>query len=161
MRRIGQELPREECLRILQEHENGVLALQGDEGYPYAVPLNYHYMDERLYFHCAMEGHKIDAIRRCDKASFCIIDADAVDADKATTRFRSLIIFGRVRLLEDEAEKRRALLSLGKRFCPGREAAIQAEIDQSLSHTGVIELTIEHISGKENKDLARERRQRA
>ena len=161
MRRKNQALPREECLRILNEHENGVLALSGDDGYPYTVPLNHSCMDGNIYFHCAVEGHKLDAIRSCDKATVCVIDADEVDAENATTRYRSVVVFGRVRLLEDENEKRRALIALGARFCPGREEAIMQEINESIHHTGVIELTIEHISGKENKDLARQRRQRA
>ena len=161
MRRKNQDIPREACLEILQRRENGVLALLGDGDYPYAVPLNHVCMDEKLYFHCAVEGHKIDAIRRNDKATYCVIDADEVDAEKATTRYRSVVVFGRVRLLEDENEKRRALIALGARFCPGREEAIMQEINESIHYTGVIELTIEHISGKENKDLARQRRERA
>ena len=161
MRRKNQDIPREACLEILQRRENGVLALLGDGDYPYAVPLNHVCMDEKLYFHCAVEGHKIDAIRRCDKASYCVIDADEVDIAQTTTRYRSVIAFGRVRMVEDEALKRSILMQLGLRFCPGMEDKILSEIDASIARTGVVEFTIEHISGKENKDLARQRRERA
>lgn len=161
MRRKNQALDHAECLRILDARENGVLALSGDDGYPYAVPLNHVYMDGKIYFHCAAEGHKIDAIRNLDKASFCVIDADQVDAEAMSTRFRSVIVFGRVRLLEDEGEKIRALAAIGNRFCPAVPEKIEQEIRDSLSHTGVIELEIEHISGKESRALAKERRGQA
>ena len=161
LRSKNQILPREECLRILRERENGVLSLLGDDGYPYGVPLNHTLLDGKIYFHCAAEGHKIDAIARCDKAGFTVTELDAVDAEKATTRYRSVIAFGRVRLIADAAEKRRVLIALGARFCPGREDAILDEINQLIERTGIIEFTPEHISGKENKDLARRRRERA
>lgn len=161
MRRKNQELDRAECLRILKERESGVLALSGDEGYPYAVPLNHVLVDGKLYFHCATEGHKIDAICGCDKASFCVIDADDVDRENYSTRFRSVIVFGRVRLLEDEGEKVRVLTALGNRFCPATPEKTDLEIRDALSRTGVIELTPEHISGKESRALAKERREQA
>ena len=69
MRRIKQQIPEEECIKILKEEPRGVLSVLGDDGYPYGVPID-HYYDEktgRIYFHCAKEGHKLDAIRRCDK----------------------------------------------------------------------------------------------
>ena len=159
MRRKHQALDRDECLRILQERENGVLALSGDDGYPYAVPLNHVYVDEKLYFHCAIEGHKIDAIRGCDKASFCVIDADAVDREAYTTNYRSVIAFGRVRMVEDEEEKLRALTAIGNSFCPATPEKTTLEIRGAISRTGIIEMTLEYISGKESGALARARRE--
>lgn len=160
MRKKNQSLDRAECLRILNERENGVMALSGDEGYPYAVPLNHVLVDGKLYFHCATEGHKIDAIRSCDKASFCVIDADDVDAEAYTTRFRSVIVFGRVRLVEDDGERLRALMAIGNRFCPATPEKTDMEIRGAFSRTGIIEMDIEHISGKESRALAMERRKR-
>lgn len=161
MRRKQQALDHAECLRILNARENGVMALSGDDGYPYAVPLNHVLADGKLYFHCATEGHKIDAIRRCDKASYCVIDADAVDSEELSTRFRSVVVFGRVRVVEDAELKRRALMAIGKRFAPVNMQKVMREIDESLHHTGIIEMEIEHITGKESRGLARERRERA
>ena len=161
MRRNNQALDRDECLRIFKTRENGVLALSGDNGYPYAVPLNYVYADEKLYFHCAIEGHKIDAIRSCDKASFCVIDADAVDREAYTTHFRSVIAFGRVHIVEDEEEKIRALVALGNGFCPAAPEKTVMEIRGAISRTGIIEMTLEHISGKESGALAKARREQA
>ena len=73
MRRKRQLLPQEQALEILENNTSGVLALSGDGGYPYAVPMSYVYNDGKIYFHCAKAGHKIDAIRSCDKASFCVV----------------------------------------------------------------------------------------
>lgn len=159
MRRKNQALKKEICLDILNRRENGTLALLGDHGYPYAVPLNYVCMGEKLYFHCAVEGHKIDSIRRCEKASYCVIDADRVDTAEYTTRFRSVIAFGKVRLLEDESEKIAALNAIGNRFCPETPEKTGEEIRGAVGHTAVIEFTIDHISGKESQSLARERRE--
>ena len=85
MRRKNQQLPRGECCRILEEATSGVLAVSGDDGYPYAVPLSFAYADGRLYFHVAKSGHKLDALRRNPKASFCIIERDEIVPAEYTT----------------------------------------------------------------------------
>ena len=115
MRRKKQQLTQEETMVILREGTSGVLSLTGDEGYPYGVPLSYVYDGDKLYFHCAKEGHKIDAIRKNPKASFCVIAQDEIVPEKYTTCYRSVIAFGSVRILENEGEKRRAIeeLALG------------------------------------------------
>ena len=112
MRRKNQLLPQEEAEAILRQGTSGVLSLLGDGGYPYGVPLSYVYHNGKLYFHCAKAGHKLDAIRREGKCSFCVIDQDQVVAEKYTTLFRSVIAFGQVRVLEDDGEKRAALEAL-------------------------------------------------
>ena len=112
MRRKRQQLSDEESIGLLQKATSGTLALLGDGGYPYAVPVSYAYDDGKLYFHSAMSGHKVDAIRNCDKASFCIIDQDHVSPSEYTTYFRSVIAFGRIRIVEDETEK----LAIGAEF---------------------------------------------
>lgn len=160
MRRENQSLERAECLRILDARETGVLALLGDDGYPYAVPLNYVRENDCLYFHCALEGHKIDAIANCDRASFCVIDADSVDLDGHTNRFRSVIAFGRACVVEDEAKKIRALTAIGHRFCPETPERTDMETARALNRVSVIEFKIEHLSGKEARALAKERREK-
>ena len=64
MRRALQELSRAESEEILRRGSCGVLALQGDDGYPYTVPLSYCYEGGRIYFHCAKAGYKLDCIAR-------------------------------------------------------------------------------------------------
>src|SRR5699024_12832989 len=107
-RRKKQALSREDCADILKRGTSGVLALAGDQDYPYAVPISYVYDGEKLYFHCAKSGHKLDAINRNAKASFCVIDQDEIVPEEYTSYFRSVIVFGTMRILTDEDEKRDA-----------------------------------------------------
>ena len=100
MRRKGQALGKEECEEILRAGRTGVLALSGDDGYPYPVPLNYVFAEGKLYFHCAKSGHKADAIARSDKAGFCVVARDQVVPGKFTTYFQSVIAFGRIAAAE-------------------------------------------------------------
>lgn len=158
LRRKNQCLSPEECIRILQETSYGVMALQGDDGYPYIVPLNHACMDGKLYFHGAVQGHKIDAIACCDKASYCVIDASDVDRENYSTRYRSVIAFGRVRVVQEDERKLHALRAIGDKFCPDTPEKTGAEIRGAIAHTAVLEFSMEHISGKESRALAEERR---
>lgn len=135
----------------------GVLAVSGDDGYPYAVPLSYVYDDGRLFFHCAPSGHKLDAIAGNEKASFCVIDQDHVVPEEYTTYYRSVIAFGRARVLEDEGEKRAALEKLAERYSPRQEEGRRAEIDKLFQRVCMVELAVEHMSGKEAIELVTEK----
>jgi len=157
MRRKRQQLSDEESLEILQKATAGTLALLGDNGYPYAVPLSYVYAEGKLYFHSALSGHKVDAIRNCDKASFCVIDRDDVRAEKYTTFYRSVIAFGRIHIIEDEAEKLAAARLLGNRYNPHQDEALQKEIESGLSRMLALCFDIEHLTGKEAIELVRQR----
>ena len=157
MRRSRQQLTQDRALEILQKATSGVLALLGDNDYPYAVPLSYVYSEGKLYFHSAMAGHKIDAISKCDKASFCVIDQDNVQPETYTTHFRSVIAFGRISIVEDEAEKLAAARRLGDKYNPGHDEALQKEIESGLARMLVIRLDIEHLTGKEAIELVRKR----
>lgn len=112
MRRKRQLLSKEDTQKILYQGTSGVLAVSGDDGYPYAVPLSYVYDGEKIYFHSAKSGHKLDAIVKNPKASFCVIDQDNIVPDEYTTYFRSVIVFGTIHILHDEAEKREAIEKL-------------------------------------------------
>lgn len=154
MRRCKQALERTVVEDILRRGSSGVLAVLGDDAYPYAVPLSYVYADGKLYFHGAKEGHKIDAIRQHAKASFCVIDQDAVVPEEYTTYFRSVIAFGRMRILETDAEKRVAIEKPAVKYAPhdtaeNRHAAIQRE----WAPLCMLEMTIDHLSGKEAIEL--------
>lgn len=158
MRRKNQALSHEECELILNKATSGVLALSGDDNYPYAVPLSYVYDNGRIYFHCARSGHKIDAISRNEKASFCVIDQDLVIPEEYTTYFRSVIVFGKIRILTDEKEKRLAIEKLAERYAPdiGTHER-QKAIDKDYAPLCMLELTIEHMSGKEAIELAKKK----
>lgn len=158
MRRKRQEMTRQESDAVLRRGTSGVLALHGDDGYPYAVPISYVYDGARLFFHCAPEGHKIDAIRRNGKASFCVIDRDDVVPEKYTTRFRSVIVFGAIRILENEQEKREAIEKLVLKYAPLASADNRREaVDRDWKRLCMIELTVAHVTGKEGIELVREK----
>lgn len=156
MRRKKQALSFEENIQVLQRGTSGVLAVHGDDDYPYAVPLSYVYHDNKIFFHCARTGHKLDAIARNPKVSFCVIDKDQIMQDKYTSYFRSVIIFGKARVLEDEAEKRNAIEILTARYSPDQEEAHRLHaIEKEFKAVCMIELAIEHMSGKEAAGLVK------
>ena len=157
MRRSKQRLPREVAVEILERNTSGVLALSGDEGYPYAVPMSYVYADGKIYFHSAKNGHKIDAIQRNEKASFCVIDQDQIIPEKYTTFFRSAIVFGRLRLVEDMEEMRRIAAALAMKYSADFKEGIPKEINASIRNMAVLELTIDHITAKEAIELIKQR----
>lgn len=158
MRRARQQLSRAECDAILQRGTSGVLALAGDDGYPYAVPISYLYDGTALYFHCALTGHKLDAIRRCDKASFCVVDQDQVVPREYTSYFRSVIAFGRIAILEEEAGKRAAIEKLALKYAPEDDAAHREEIiRREWEPLCMLKMTIDHLTGKEAIELTRRR----
>lgn len=154
MRRGRQELSREECEAVLGRGSAGVLAVAGDDGYPYAVPLSYAFDGDRLVFHCARSGHKLDAIVREPKASFCVVDQDEVHPEEYTSYFRSVIVFGTMHVIEDDDEKRAAAEVLGRRYAPEEtEESLTAEIDKFWRQLTMLEMRIDHMTGKQAKEL--------
>ena len=157
MRRKRQALTQAQCQAILEQGSCGVLALSGDGGYPYAVPLSYLYHQGKLYFHSAKSGHKLDALRREPKASFCVVAQDQVAPLEYTTLYRSVIVFGRLRELEDDREKRAAIETLALKYAPQDTPAHREEaIRRDWGPLCMLELTPEHVSGKQGKDLVGE-----
>jgi len=158
MRRGRQQLSEAETREILERCTAGTLAVLGDGGYPYAVPLSYVYLDGRIYFHCARAGHKLDAVRACDKASFCVIDRDEILPEKFTTKYRSAIAFGRIREVTDPAEIEGIMRRLAGKYSPNEgEEAFQNEMRTS-GALCVLALEIEHLTGKQGKELLLERK---
>ncbi|MPM60197.1 hypothetical protein SDC9_107045 [bioreactor metagenome] len=154
MRRKRQLLSQEDAAAVLNRGTAGVLALSGDDGYPYAVPLSYVYDGSKIYFHGAKEGHKIDAIRRCEKASFCVVDRDQVVPEEYTSYFRSVIVFGMLRILEDDAEKLEAIEKLAVKYAPENSSQrLKEAIDREWKPLCVMEMTVHHMTGKEAVEL--------
>ena len=157
MRRKRQELPQQEVLDILRRGRSGVLALLGDNDYPYAVPISYVYDEGKIYFHSAKSGHKLDALRKSAKVSFCVIDKDVVVPEKYTTYFRSVIAFGEIRVIEDEREKRAAIEKLSLKYAPEDTAANREDaINREWEALCMLELKIDHVTGKAAKELIKE-----
>ncbi len=147
MRRFRQELPPEECEAVLQEQPRGVMAVHGEDGYPYAFPLNYVYMDGKLYFHCAKEGHKLDAIAEDNRVSFCVMDQGKRKEGDWALDIRSIVIFGKVRMLDVSEETERILLRIAEKYYPTQEEA-EEEVRKGISRVQLLEMNIDHMTGK-------------
>ena len=158
MRRKRQVLTFEESTAVLNKGTSGVLAVTGDDDYPYAVPLSYVYDGDKLYFHCAKSGHKLDAIERNCKVSFCVIDQDKVMPEEYTSYFRSVIAFGKIRIMEDEQEKRAAIEKLAFKYAPNEEPANRNKaIECEWKPLCMLEMTIDHMTGKEAIELVKKK----
>ncbi len=145
--RKKQQLTRSECKEILKQEVRGVLAVNGDDGYPYALPINFYFDEEsnRIYFHSGKHGHKLDAIAQSDKASFCVYDKGYHKDGHWSLNIRSVIIFGRIHRVDEWSDE------LMMRFClrfTNDTDYIDREIEKFGSNTAVLCLEIEHMTGK-------------
>ncbi len=149
MLREKQQLPGSECLDILKTQLRGVLSVMGDDGYPYGVPINHYYceQDGKLYFHGGKKGHKIDAIMRHDKASFCVYDEGFRKDGEWALNIRSVVVFGRIEIVEDRETVYRISRELSRKFTAD-EDYIENEIRRSGPATLMFALTPECITGK-------------
>ena len=157
MRRKRQELSREDAIQVLNRGTNGVLAVHGDDGYPYGVPLSYAYADGNIYFHCSTSGHKADAIRKNDKVCFTVVDQDKIVAEELTSYFRSVIAFGRAIIIEDPEEKIKAHIVFSEKYSGAFPEKIQSSIQKGLGNMLMVRIEIEHMTGKEAIELVREK----
>lgn len=158
MRRKNQRMEDAKSIEILKRESYGVLAVFGDEGYPYAVPMSYIYDNGKIYFHGANAGHRFDAVCQNEKASFCVVAQDEVVPEQYATHYRSVVAFGRIRIMEETAEKRTAIELLADKYHPKatkefRNHAIEAEMPALCMFV----FEIEHLTGKEAKGLGIER----
>ena len=153
MRRSRQQLPDSEVIEILERNADGVLSVAGDDGYPYGVPVNYVYDNGKIYFHAAVSGHKKDAMEKNDRVCFTVVDTHEVIPETRSTHYRSVIAFGRARFLEEPAEKLAALQAFGYKHSGAYREDVDAEISSEFARTLVVEISIEHMTGKESKDL--------
>ena len=149
MRRFKQQLTDEECINVIKSQVRGVLSVHGEDGYPYGLPINYWYneADGKFYFHCAKTGHKIDAIKANDKVSLCIYDEGYRKEGDWALNIRSVIVFGRIEIIEDEQK----VIGICRRLChkfTDDEGYIDEEIARSLKGTLMFALRPEHMSGK-------------
>jgi uncharacterized protein len=153
MRRNKQILSEVEMIKILKTHTSGVLGVSGDDDYPYTVPLSYVYKDDNLFFHCAKLGHKLDGIARNDKVTFCVIDKDEVIQRTFTTHFRSVVVFGRARILTEDNERQAALEYLVEKYSPDFMHEGREEIQRGWNRVCLVEVKIEYMTGKEALEL--------
>lgn len=155
MRRKKQLLPADVTEQILQSGLVGVLGVNGDDDYPYTVPVNYVYEDGKIYIHSAKTGHKLDGIQRNSKVSFCVIDQDLVVPEEFTSYFRSAIAFGKASIVADDAVKQGALELLARKYSPGLEAQGAAVIRDEWNNVSIVEIIVERVTGKEAIELVK------
>lgn len=134
---------------MLEQEPRGVLAVHGEDGYPYALPMDFVYDRAvgKLYFHCAKQGHKVDALRRDDRVSFCIHDEGYREEEDWALNIRSVIVFGRIRFVEDRDETVELVRMLGLKYYPTPEE-VEEEIRKAVDRVQMLELTVDHMTGK-------------
>ncbi len=148
MRRFKQEISQEEAIEVLKSCSAGVLAVNGINGFPYTIPLNYTYSDNRVFIHCATEGYKLDCLRADDRVSFCVIDRNEIVPEKFGTIFRSVVVFGRARFITEDAEKQVALEAINAKYSPGLEEEGLKEIKRGWNRAILFTVEVEHMTGK-------------
>ena len=149
MIRRNKQLTEEECIGILKHEPRGVLSVQGDDGYPYGMPIDHWYCeaDGRIYFHCGQGGHRLDSILRNDKVSFCVYDAGYREEGDWALNIRSVIVFGRMRVVEDHARAIEITRQLSFKYTADAQY-IEEEIRLHGAGVLVLALEIEHMCGK-------------
>ena len=158
MRRGKQLLCMEDTIAVMDRCTNGVLACLGDEEYPYAVPLSYVYFNNKIYFHSAKTGHKIDSITKNPKVSFSVIDEDTIVSEKYTTYFRSVIAFGKARIVEGD-ERLEAFKALVEKYSGDQPEEAKHKEITGCTQAYVIAIDVEHITGKEAIEYVKAKKQ--
>ena len=147
--RKKQQLSPETCIELLKTEPRGVLSVLGDDGYPYGSPMDHYYCEEDgcIYFHCGRRGHRLDALRRCDRVSFCVYDQGFRREGEWALNIRSVVVFGRMEIIDDWDVMTDIAARLSRQF-PCSEEYIREEIARSGKGTLILKLTPEHICGK-------------
>lgn len=147
--RKKQKLSEEDCIDLLKKEPRGVLSVLGDDDYPYGMPINHYYCEEdgKLYFHGGKTGHKIDAIKRHNKASFCVYDQGFRKPGEWALNIRSVIVFGKIEIIEDMETVIKISRLLSYKFT-NDEKYIEHEITNAGPRTLMFALVPEYITGK-------------
>lgn len=150
MRRPKNAIPDEQAKKLLREEKRGVIAMNGDDGYPFAIPVDYFYDETagKIYFHGAKSGYKVDALRRCDKVCFTVYGGETIREEAWAPYLRSVVVFGRCRLLEQSPETMALLKRFAMKYYPEEQLADE-EIRQDGAAAQIFEIEIHHLSGKE------------
>lgn len=151
MRRFKQQISEEECIGILKEEKRGILSMHGEDGYPYGIPMDHWYNPEngKLYFHCAKTGHKLDAIRKNDKVSYCVYDQGFRKDGDWALNIRSVVVFCWARIVDDTEDELRRKIAVGlcRKFTDD-EDFLQKELANAMPRAAFLELTPDHMTGK-------------
>lgn len=147
--RKNKQIPMEECIQILNKGLRGVLSVLGDDDYPYGMPMNHFYNEEdgKIYFHCGKKGHRLDALKKHDKVSFCVYDEGYRNDGEWALNIKSVIVFGRMKVVEDSEKVVDISKKLSHKFTRD-DTYIKEEIEKYAKQTLLLELTPEHMCGK-------------
>lgn len=151
MRRFKQQLTVQECETILKDAYRGFLSVHGENGYPYTIPINFLYKDNRIYFHSALQGHKIDAIKQSAKACFTVINNPVKQENDWWYHVSSVVCFGQVSIVEDHEERMEILKSFGQKYFP-EGYDMEKDLKMNAHRAAVLCFSIDHITGKRVKE---------
>lgn len=151
LRRDERRLGEAAALALLKRGEYGILSTSDENNRPYGIPMNYVVMEEKVFFHCATEGHKLQNIATNQDVSFCVVGKTELMPDKFSTRYESVVVSGCAEIIRDPVVKKNALRALVTKYAPNHIAAGDAYIDKLLEKTAVVGITIEHLAGKARK----------
>lgn len=149
MRRFKQALNNDDCKTVLSRNEFGVLCLKPDDDFPYGVPLNYSFVNDKIYLHSAKAGYKIDALNHNPNVCFTVIDTAIEDYESYSEFFRSVIVFGTAKIIDDRDEKIKSIKIFAEKLSPGNPR-LNEWIERFLDKTSLIEIDIDHFTGKES-----------
>lgn len=154
IRKKKNEISIEAAEKLLTEERRGVIAVNGDDNYPYAVPINYYYDEEngKIYFHGSRAGHKVDSLKNSDKVCFTVFGNETIKAEEWAPFMQSVVVFGRCHIIEDPAEKIEKLKLFTMKYYPS-EDLMNEEIAVSGKAVQMFEIEIEHMSGKEIQEI--------
>ncbi|MFW5685265.1 MAG: pyridoxamine 5'-phosphate oxidase family protein [Spirochaetota bacterium] len=150
LRRDERRMPDDDARQLLESADYGVLGLGGSDGEPYTVPLNYVVSGETVLVHCATEGRKLAILRESPRVSFTVVGDYQILPDRFTTHYRSVHVSGTARVVHDAAERRSALLLLGRKYAPDLAAEAERYVDSAFTETAVVEIAIDTVTGKQN-----------
>ncbi len=150
LQRKNKQISMEECIELLKKETRGVLSVLGDDDYPYGMPMNHWYNEEdgKIYFHCGKSGHRLDALRKCQKVSFCTYDSGYREDGDWALHVKSVIVFGKMEIIDDMDTIADVARKLSYKFTQDEEY-ICTEIEKYAKATLLLQLTPEHVCGKQ------------
>jgi len=150
LQRKNKQISMEECIELLKKEPRGVLSVLGDGDYPYGMPMNHWYNEEdgKIYFHCGKSGHRLDALRKCNKVSFCTYDSGYREEGDWALHVKSVIVFGTMEIIDDMDTIADIARKLSYKFTQDEEY-IRTEIEKYAKATLLLQLAPEHVCGKQ------------
>lgn len=152
MRKSHMNMEVEDIKVLLKDSEYGIISTMGEDGYPYGFPMSYVYLNNYIYFHCGLKGHKIDNILYNNRVSMTVVGESSLIPELLDTNYKSIVLFGKIFKVSDEEEKITALREIVKKYAKGFTLEGDRSIVEEKHITNVFKIEIEHITGKVRED---------